>query len=139
MVDRFPEETPYYDNADELLQEDDIIETDIRIAGWEKKFRVRALTFEQMIRINQKATVVDKETQISTTDEALFVYWTIIEGVTRPKFTLNKAERLAEKNGEFVKELSDEIWAIGRVSKTVWNSYVAKINEANELAAKEKK
>lgn len=142
-VDRNPEEIPYYDNVEEILQEDDIVEADIRISGWNKKFRLRALTFEQMTRINHKATVIVKDEttgeQKTELDDALFLYWTLVEGVVRPKITFTNAQRFGEKNGEFVKELSEEIWTIGRVSKAVWNKYIAVIKESNELAAKEKK
>jgi len=136
MVDRYPENDEYYENADDLLQEDDIIEADVRIIGWKKKFRIRALTFEQMGRINKKSLVTDKDTQKTEVDDTLFAYWTVVEGVMRPKFTFIKAQGLGEKNGEFVKELADEIWSIGRVSKTVWDSYISSIKQANDLATK---
>src|ERR1051325_9099042 len=98
MVDNVPEsEIEYYESSEELLREDDIIETDIRVMGWKKKFRIRALNFGQMELINKKATNDKGELQ-----QTEFVYWTIVEGVTRPKFKIEQARLLADSNGAFV-------------------------------------
>jgi hypothetical protein len=118
-VDNFPNEFDYYNSIDELLLEDDIVETDIRVVGWDKKFRIRALTFGQMERINKNAA--DKEGNIQS-DE--FVYWTLVEGIVRPKMRIEQARRLADSNGLFLKELSDEIWSMGRISKKLWDSFI---------------
>lgn len=139
MLDRLPkEDIAYYDSADDLLAEDDIIETDVRILGWTKKFRIRALSFGQMGRINKNATIreTNKDTgvEIGDIDNDLWTYWTIVEGVTRPRIKIEQAKKLADSNGEFVKALADEIWNIGRVSKKVWDDYIEEIKIANRLA-----
>lgn len=128
-VDNVVDETEeYYASSDELLREDDIIETDIKILGWRKKFRVRALTFAQMEKINKNAT--DKD---GIMNSELFVYWTIVEGVIRPRFKIDQAMRLAESNGAFVQELSDEIWRLGRVSKKLWDEFLEEAKHRNKL------
>lgn len=137
MIDRLPD-GDYYDSADELIAEDDIIETDVKIAGWNKKFRVRALTFKQMEIINRNATAKkDDEEKGITAGELIneeWVYWTLVYGIVRPVFKIEKARRLGDSNGEFVKALADEIWNLGRVSKPLWNAYIAEIRAANNLA-----
>lgn len=117
----------YYESADEILREDDLIETDIKVTGWDKKFRVRALTFEQMERINKNASV-DGEMK-----HDLFVYWTIVEGVIRPRFKIDQAIRLAASNGAFVQELSDEIWRLGRIKKSLWDEFITEAKRRNKL------
>lgn len=127
MVDKRPDETlEYYNSPAELLEEDDIIETDVKVLGWNKKFRIRALTYGQMNTINKNAT--DSETGNLKQDE--WVYWTIVEGVIRPKFKIDQARRLASNNGEFVKNLADEIWELGRISKKVWDAFIEESNRA---------
>lgn len=122
------EDTEYYNNPDELLLEEDIVETDVRILGWNKKFRIRALTFGQMERINQRSLISEtnkEEGKIAgELDNTEWTIWTIVEGVVRPKFNSIKARKLIEKNGEFVKELADQIWGIGRVNKAMFEAYV---------------
>lgn len=110
----------YFDSAKEITLEDDRIETDIHVQGWGKKLRIRALSFAQMESINKKAT--DKKT--GALDHAEWVYNTIKEGVVRPLFTYNSAKELADNNGEFVRELADEIWNLGRISKRMWDAYI---------------
>lgn len=127
-IDNFPDELEYFDKPDEVLSQDDIVETDVRVIGWDKKFRIRALTFGQMERINKNAT--DKEGKLQA-DE--FVYWTIVEGVTRPKFKIEQARRLADNNGVFVKELSDEIWSLGRISQRLWNEFISESKRRTKL------
>lgn len=139
MIDRLPkEEVTYYENADELIAEDDIIETDVRVLGWTRKFRIRALTFGQMGKINKHATIretnKDEGVEAGDIDNDLWTYWTIVEGVVRPKFKIEQAKRLVDSNGEFVKALADEIWNLGRVSKKAWDSYIEEIKVANKLA-----
>ena len=131
-VDNLPEEIEYYNNTDELLTEDDIIETDIRIVGWRKKFRVRALTFGQMESINKRSE--DAEGKLKH-DE--WVYWTIVEGVTRPKFKYEQAKKLADSNGAFVQELVDEIWRLGRISKDIWDEFIEQAKRRNKLEKKD--
>lgn len=130
MIDRLPD-GEYYDSADELIEEDDIIETDVKIAGWNKKFRIRALDFEQMGRINKNS--VDKES--GELDNEEWTYQTIAEGVIRPRFKIEKARKLSKSNGEFVKALADEIWNLGRISKPLWEKYIAEIKASNALMA----
>ena len=139
MIDRLPKtDTPYYESAEEVLLEDDVIETDVRVLGWNKKFRIRALTFGQMSKINKHATIRETNKELGVEageiDNELWTYWTIVEGVTRPRFKIETAKKLAESNGEYVKILADEIWNIGRVSKKVWDEYIENIKVSNELA-----
>ncbi len=122
------EEIDYYDSADALLREDDIIETDVQVLGWAKKFRIRALTFAQMEKINKNAQNDKGEMQHDQ-----FVYWTIVEGVVRPRFKIDQAQRLSESNGAFVQELADEIWRMGRVSKQLWDTFIDEAKRRNKL------
>jgi hypothetical protein len=131
-VDNLPDDVEYYDNADQLLTEDDIIETDVRILGWKRKFRIRALTFGQMDKINNAAT--DKDGVLK---QDLFVYWTIVEGVVRPKFKIDQAMRLKANNGALVQELSDNIWQMGRISKDAWDSFIAQSKLRNKIDSKD--
>lgn len=141
MIDRLPkQDTPYYDTADDIIAENDLIEADIRVAGWDHgKFRIRALTFGQISKINRNATArkKDEERGIEIGDflNDEWAYWTIVEGVVRPRFKIEQARRLADSNGEFVKELADEIWNLGRLSKTLWDKFLAEIDTANKIAA----
>lgn len=127
-IDSLPHDVEYYGSSDDVLREDDIIETDVKVVGWQKKFRIRALTFGQMENINRKA--LDKDGNLQ---HDLFVYWTIVEGVTRPRFKIDQAERLAHSNGTFVQELSDEIWRLGRVSKELWDTFVEEATRSIKL------
>jgi len=135
-TDLFPENIEYYNDAEELLAETDIVETDVRIVGWVGKFRIRALTFGQMEKINRMAIVKQADEKLGKVvgelDNEELVYWTIKEGVVRPHFTITQARKLADNNGEFVRMLSDEIWNLGRISKRAWDAY---INEQKKLAA----
>jgi len=134
LVDLLPDkDTDYFDSPDDVINAEDIVETDIRIVGWERKFRIRALTFGQMDRINKMAT--DPETGNLKLDE--WTYWTIVEGVVRPKFKIEQARRLAESNGEYVKALADQVWEFGRISRKVWNEFVEESKKANQIANNE--
>jgi hypothetical protein len=113
------DEIDYFDNAKEVSLEDDRVETDIHISGWGKKMRIRALSFAQMEIINKKST--DDKGKL---DHAEWVYNTIQQGVVRPLFTINSARELADNSGEFVRELADEIWNLGRISKRMWDAYI---------------
>lgn len=112
-------ELDYFETPKEVTLEDDRLEIDIHVSGWQKKMRIRALSFAQMERINKSS--MDKEGKI---DSEQWVYWTIKEGVVRPGFTLPMAQELAENNGSFVRELADEIWELGRISKRQWDAYI---------------
>ena len=139
-IDRMPQQdVPYYDSAKEVLIEEDRVEIDVRILGWNKKMRIRALSFEQMERINKMATITEtnkKDGKVAgEIDHAEWVYWTIKEGVVIPHFTIAQARELADNNGEFVRQLADEIWELGRISKRMWDAF---IEEKKRLAEIEK-
>lgn len=119
----------YYTSASDFLGEEDVIEIDVHVYGLQGKFRIRALTFEQMTRLTQKATTKD-----GTLDSGLFTIHTWLEGVVRPKFNEEQAFKLYQKNGEIVKEVSDAIWGLGRVSKTTFDAYLAELEESAKLA-----
>lgn len=124
----------YYNSIDELLAEEDIVETDVKIIGWKGKLRIRALTFGQMEKINQQATAKkDDDTKgikAGELDSTEFVFWTLVEGVVRPKMNITMARKFIDNNGTFVKELSDEIWNIGRLSKRLFDAYVQETKRA---------
>lgn len=128
----------YFETAKDITLEDDRIETDIHVTGWNRKLRIRALSFASMELINKNAT--DKDGKL---DHAEWCYRTIQYGVTRPLFTYNAARELADNNGEFVRELADEIWNLGRISKRMWDAYIleqrklAKIEETGNPDADE--
>jgi len=134
LVDLLPASTvEYFDSVDDVIISDDIIETDVKVLGWDKKFRIRALTFGQMDNINKKAT--DPETGNLKLDE--WTYWTIVEGVVRPRFKIEQARRLADSNGEYVKALAEQIWEFGRISKKIWDEFVEESKKANQIAAED--
>jgi hypothetical protein len=134
MVDMRPgDDVPYFVHPDDVLNQDDIIEADVRVLGWEKKFRIRALTFGQMDKINKNAT--DPETGNLKMDE--WAYWTIVEGVIRPRYRIEQARRLAEANGENVKQLSEQIWELGRLNKKIWDKFIQETVIANKVAKEE--
>jgi len=137
-IDRQPkEETEYYDSANQVATEEDRVEIDIKITGWEKKMRIRALSFAQMEKINKMATIqeTDKDERriAGEMDKAEWTYWTIKEGVVRPYFTIAQARELADNNGSFVRELADEIWNLGRISKRMWDAYILEQKKAAAL------
>jgi hypothetical protein len=134
MVDMRPsEEVAYFVHPDEVLNQDDIIEADVRVLGWEKKFRIRALTFGQMHKINKNAT--DPETGNLNMDE--WAYWTITEGVVRPKYRIEQARRLSDANGENVKQLSEQIWELGRLNKKIWDQFIEESGRSVKAAKEE--
>lgn len=134
MVDMLPnDDVPYFVHPDEVLNQDDIIEADVRVVGWDKKFRIRALTFGQMDKINKNAT--DPETGNIKMDE--WAYWTIVEGVVRPKYRIEQARRLADANGENVKQLSEQIWELGRLNKKIWDKFIEESNRAAKVSREE--
>ncbi len=132
MINRDPkEDIEYFGNAKEIALEDDRIELDIHVIGWSKKFRIRALSFGQMEKITRNAR--DEKGDI---DNEKWVYWTLVEGIVRPNIRIKEAEELSENNGTFVRELADEIWQLGRISKKQWDEYIA---EQLRLSEAEKK
>jgi len=120
MADYHKESVEYFQSAAEIGKEEDLIETDIVLQGWSKKLRIRALDFGQMARITEKSTN-DKGEVV----ERDFILQTLIEGIIRPKITQSQASVFLEKNGELIKQLSDEIWGLGRISKKVFDEYIA--------------
>lgn len=119
----------YYDSALEMVREDNIVETDVQVRGWDKQIRIRALTFSQQNAINKQA-----DDGNGGLDHALWVYWTIVHGVVRPRFTIETAKLLADSNGTAVKALADRIWELGRISKSDWDAF---IKEQERLAQAE--
>ena len=137
-IDRQPADSiAYFESANQVAQEEDRVEVDIKVTGWEKKMRIRALSFAQMEKINKMATVqeTDKETRkvAGELDKAEWTYWTIKEGVVRPYFTIVQARELADNNGAFVRELADEIWNLGRISKRMWDAFILEQQKAAAL------
>jgi hypothetical protein len=130
-VDHFAQDREYYSNIEELIAETDIVETDVYIAGWNKKFRIRGLNFGQQEDINTKST--NKDT--GELDHKEWVLWTLVHGVVRPMMNYTQAKMLIDKNGTFLNSLADEIWNIGRISRKVFDDYidaVTKIQADNE-------
>jgi hypothetical protein len=117
----------YYDDVDDFLKEDQTIETDIKAKGMNKRIRIRALSFAQMEKINKLSTVEGK------TDNSEFVINTIIEGVVRPKFNSAQAKRLLDAHGETVKEIAENIWQLGRISKATFEEYIKTVQELKTI------
>jgi hypothetical protein len=117
----------YYDDVDDFLKEDQTIETDIKAKGMNKRIRIRALSFAQMEKIN-KLSMVDGKT-----DNSEFVINTIIEGVVRPKFNSAQAKRLLDAHGETVKEIAENIWQLGRISKATFEEYIKTVQELKTI------
>jgi hypothetical protein len=136
---RDPSTVDYYGSVAQIAQEEDRVETDIHLVGWTKKLRIRALSFDQMERINRNAKihVTDEKTNrvAGEIDHAEFVYHTLVEGVVIPRMNYAQAKMLADNNGEIIRELADQIWDLGRVTKAAWDLF---IEEQQRLAAIEK-
>lgn len=132
MVNLQAKDIEYYDSIEQLLEESDLVETDCHIVGWNKKFRIRALTFGKMDKVNKLS--IDEKT--GALDELRWVAWSIVEGVIRPNITFEQAMKLLEsKNGEFVRKLSDQIWKIGGLNKKIFDAVMKEETElANETA-----
>jgi hypothetical protein len=117
----------YYEDVDDFLKEDQTIEVDIKAKGMNKRIRIRALSFSQMEKINKLSTVEGK------TDNSEFVINTIIEGVVRPKFNSAQAKRLLDAHGETVKEIAENIWQLGRISKSTFEEYIKTVQELKDV------
>jgi hypothetical protein len=117
----------YYEDVDDFLKEDQTIEVDIKAKGMNKRIRIRALSFAQMEKINKLSTVEGK------TDNSDFVINTIIEGVVRPKFNSAQAKRLLDAHGETVKEIAENIWQLGRISKSTFEEYIKTVQELKDV------
>ena len=108
----------YYDNVDDLLQDDSMLEVDLTIKGLKKRLRIRALSFAQMEKINQLS---QKNGEMDNTE---FTVNTIVEGLIRPKMNSAQAKKLLYANGEVVRELAENIWTLGKISKDAFEKYL---------------
>ena len=117
----------YYEDVDDLLKDDQTIEIDIQAKGMKKRLRIRALSFSQMEKINKVSQIDGK------VDNSEFVINTIIEGVVRPKFNSAQAKRLLDAHGETVKEIAENVWQLGRISKSTFEQYLKTVQELNEI------
>ncbi len=117
----------YYEDTDDFLKDDPTIEVDIKAAGMGKRLRIRALSFAQMEKINKLSTVDGK------VDNSEFVVNTIMEGVVRPKFSSVQAKRLLDAHGETVKEIAENIWQLGRISKKTFDEYLKTLQELKAI------
>lgn len=117
----------YYESIDELEQAAAPNELDVVIRGLQKRVRIRALTFAQMEKINQQAT---KSGELDNTE---FTLCTLVEGIVRPKLTISQARRLLDVNGEVVRELGEQIWTIGKISKGEFDKFVEALQKDADL------
>lgn len=102
----------HFENARELLAEDDQIEMDIQVEGWSHTLRIRSLTVPQRNKINALAGIGDAR------DWTAFYVHTLVAGVVQPKFTPSQAQELVEyHNGEPIEELGQAIWGLGSLYK----------------------
>jgi|LakMenE18May11ns_1017448.scaffolds.fasta_scaffold9727777_2 hypothetical protein len=108
----------YYDNVDDLLTDDSMLEVDLTIKGLKKRLRIRALSFAQMEKINQLS---QKNGEM---DNSEFTINTIVEGLIRPKMNSAQAKKLLDANGEVVRELAENIWTLGKISKDAFEKYL---------------
>jgi hypothetical protein len=117
----------YYENVDDLLTDDSLLEVDLTIKGLKKRLRIRALSYAQMEKIN---TLSQKSGE---TDTIEFTINTIVEGLIRPKLNSAQAKKLLDANGEVVRELAENIWTLGKVSKDAFDKYIEALNKDNAL------
>jgi hypothetical protein len=119
----------YYDNVDDLLKDDSILEVDITIKGLKKRVRIRALSFLQMEKINQQSS---KNGEV---DNIEFTVNTLAEGLVRPKMNTAQARKLLEANGEVVREIAENIWTLGKISKDMFDKYIETLQKDADLSA----
>lgn len=119
----------YYESVDDILQDDSLLEVDMAIRGLKKRVRIRALTFLQMEKINQQSA----KGTTNEIDNVEFTVNTIVEGLVRPKLNQAQARKLMEANGEVVRELAENIWALGKVSKDVFDKYIEALQKDNKI------
>jgi hypothetical protein len=119
----------YYDNVDDLLRDDSILEVDITIKGLAKRVRIRALSFLQMEKINQQSS---KNGEV---DNIEFTVGTLAEGLVRPKMNTAQARKLLEANGEVVREIAENIWTLGKISKDMFDKYIETLQKDADLSA----
>jgi hypothetical protein len=62
-----------------------------------------------------------------------FTVNTITEGLVRPKLNPVQARKMMDANGEVVRELAENIWTLGKVSKDVFDKYVQAIQKDSSL------
>ena len=117
----------YYDNVDDLLNDDSLLEVDLVIKGLKKRLRIRALSYAQMEKINSLSQ------KSGETDTVEFTINTIVEGLIRPKMNSAQAKKLLDANGEVVRELAENIWTLGKVSKDAFDKYIQALNKDHEL------
>lgn len=132
MIAYDPEGLEYYTTAADFLKEEDIVEVDVSVVGLEGKFRIRALTFAQMEKINQGATIK------GNLDSLEFTYLTILEGIVRPKFNREQVRQIGEKNGEIIRELSQSIWDLGRMTPKTFEAYIEMLDATNKPNSKKR-
>src|SRR4051794_36838350 len=114
-----------YENARDLLSEDDAIEMDISVEGWAHTLRIRSLTVPQREKIN-RAAGVGKDRDWET-----YCASTLVEGVTSPRLNPTVARELVEShNGELVEELVQAIWGLGSLQK-VYAKYREELRALN--------
>lgn len=123
----------YYDNVDDLLRDDSLLEVDLTIRGLQKRVRIRALSFAQMEKINQQS---QKNGEV---DNVEFTVNTISEGLVRPKMNTVQARKMLDANGEVVRELAENIWTLGKIGKDVFDKYVDTLQKDNSLQSDESK
>lgn len=123
----------YYDNVDDLLRDDSLLEVDLTIRGLQKRVRIRALSFAQMEKINQQS---QKNGEV---DNSEFTVNTIAEGLVRPKMNTVQARKMLDANGEVVRELAENIWTLGKIGKDVFDKYVETLQKDNSLQSDESK
>jgi hypothetical protein len=123
----------YYDNVDDLLRDDSLLEVDLTIRGLQKRVRIRALSFAQMEKINQQS---QKNGEVDNTE---FTVNTIAEGLVRPKMNTVQARKMLDANGEVVRELAENIWTLGKIGKDVFDKYVETLQKDNSLQSDESK
>ena len=123
----------YYDNVDDLLRDDSLLEVDLTIRGLQKRVRIRALSFAQMEKINQQS---QKGGEVDNTE---FTVNTISEGLVRPKMNTVQALNMLDANGEVVGELAENIWNLGKIGKDVFDKYVETLQKDNSLQSDESK
>lgn len=117
----------YYENVDDLLTDDSMLEVDLTIKGLKKRLRIRALSFAQMEKINQLS---QKNGEM---DNSEFTIHTIVEGLIRPKMNAAQAKKLLDANGEVVRELAENIWTLGKISKDAFEKYLETLEKDSTI------
>lgn len=117
----------YYDSVDDLLSDDTLLEVDLAIKGLKKRIRIRALSYSQMEKVNSQS---QKNGEIDATE---FTINTIVEGVIRPRMNSAQARKILDANGEVVRELAENIWTLGKISKDSFDKYVETLQKDSEL------